>query len=196
MTKDGCVSALIDDTDRELQRAAFEMGYRPTQEKEQTAVLDINDENTRYILPEGFRITSLAEDFDMHKYNRVLWKGFNHEVEGPAPEDEASIASRRKSLSGPHINLGCNIAILAPDGEFVSYCGTWYEPGTDYCLVEPVATDPKYRKMGLGRAAVLEAVKRCGRLGAKQAIVGSSQQFYYRIGFCPNSNETFWEYRV
>lgn len=36
------------------------------------------------------------------------------------------------------------IALLAPDGNFASYCGMWYEPGTDYCLVEPVATDRAY----------------------------------------------------
>jgi predicted N-acetyltransferase YhbS len=85
---------------------------------------------------------------------------------------------------------------VAPDGEFVSYCGMWYEPGTGYALVEPVATDPRYRRMGLGRAAVLEAVRRCGVLGARQAFVGSSQQFYYSIGFYPCCNETFWELKV
>ena len=38
---------------------------------------------------------------------------------------------------------------------------------------------------GLGKAVVLEAVKRCGQMGAKTALVGSSQQFYYNIGFYP-----------
>jgi predicted N-acetyltransferase YhbS len=69
----------------------------------------------------------------------------------------------------------------------------WYEPGTDYALVEPVATDPDYRLMGLGRAAVLEGVIRCGKLGAKRAYVGSSQQFYYNIGFYPAASGTWWE---
>ncbi|HBP38077.1 MAG TPA: GNAT family N-acetyltransferase, partial [Clostridiales bacterium] len=54
------------------------------------------------------------------------------------------------------------------------------------------ATDPAYRKMGLGRAAVLEAIRRCGVLGARRAFVGSSQQFYYSIGFRPYATSTFW----
>jgi predicted N-acetyltransferase YhbS len=69
----------------------------------------------------------------------------------------------------------------------------WYDSETDYALVEPVATIPAYRKMGLGKAAVLEGVKRCGELGAKRAYVGSSQQFYYKIGFRPVPGGTFWE---
>jgi GNAT superfamily N-acetyltransferase len=191
MMKDGTVKALIPDTDRELQRAAFEMGFRPTQEKECNAALDINRDSLRYTLPEGFRITSLAEECDLRKYNRVLWKGFNHGDD--VPETEEQLENRRVSLSGPHVDLNLNIAVAAPDGEFVSYCGMWHESGTDYALVEPVATDPAYRKMGLGRAAVLEAIKRCGERGAKRAFVGSSQQFYYSIGFYPYSTETFWE---
>lgn len=58
--------------------------------------------------------------------------------------------------------------------------------------MEPVATDPDYRKLGLGKAAALEGVKRCRDLGAKVAFVGSSQQFYYNIGFRPYSTKTWW----
>ena len=38
-------------------------------------------------------------------------------------------------------------------------------------------------------------VHACGLLGAKQALVGSSQQFYYQIGFRPHATSTFWEAR-
>jgi hypothetical protein len=48
-------------------------------------------------------------------------------------------------------------------------------------------------KMGLERAAVLEGIKRVGELGAKTAIVGSSQQFYYSIGSCPFKTLTIWK---
>jgi predicted N-acetyltransferase YhbS len=37
--------------------------------------------------------------------------------------------------------------------------------------------------MGLGRAAVLEGIRRCGALGATVAYVGSDQPFYLSIGF-------------
>ncbi len=69
----------------------------------------------------------------------------------------------------------------------------WFDPRTGNAHVEPVATDPKYRKMGLGKAAVLEGVIRCGKRGAQSAFVGSSQQFYYNIGFDPIGGDTAWE---
>jgi hypothetical protein len=37
----------------------------------------------------------------------------------------------------------------------------------------------------LGRAAVLEAIRRTGLLGATRAIVGSGLPFYRAIGFRP-----------
>lgn len=43
--------------------------------------------------------------------------------------------------------------------------------------VEPVATDPDYRRMDLGKAAVLEGIRRCGELGAEVAYVGSVKDF-------------------
>jgi len=47
--------------------------------------------------------------------------------------------------------------------------------------------------LGLGKAVVLEAVKRSGKLGATQAVVGSNQQFYFNIGFYPAHTLTHWE---
>lgn len=120
-----------------------------------------------------------------------MYRGFNHKGE-PLVTDK-HIKETKDSLAGPHVNPSLNITVVAPNGDYVSYCGMWYEPGTDNALVEPVATDPDYRMMGLSKAAVLEAVKRCGKLGARQAFVGSSQQFYYKIGFYPHSTETWWK---
>lgn len=192
---DGKLLAVISDADEPLQRFAFAQGFRPTQDNESNAVLHIGEAPLDTPLPEGFRIISLADDYDLRKYNQVLWNGFNHEDEGPAPMDEAALEERRVSLSGPHNDLSLKIAVVAPDGQFVSYCGMWYQPGTQNALVEPVATDPRYRRTGCGRAAVLEGARRCGALGAQRAWVGSSQQFYYRIGFVPVNHETKWEWK-
>jgi GNAT superfamily N-acetyltransferase len=92
----------------------------------------------------------------------------------------------------PNVDLGLKVAVVAPDGNFVSYCGMWYTPEAGYAVIEPVATDPDYRRTGLGKAAVLEGIRRVGELGAKKALVGSSQQFYYSIGLRPFSTSTIW----
>lgn len=186
---------LILDGDLELQNIALQNGFFPTQDKECDAIYLLDVGKATYSLPDGFKITSMKETFDLFKYGQVLWKGFNHELDGEgafSPDDE------RNGIMGfdrPNVNLDLKIAVIAPNGDFASYCGMWYDEVSQSALVEPLTTDPAYRKMGLGRAAVLEAVRRCGNLGAKRAYVGSSQQFYYNIGFRPYATSTWWEQR-
>jgi ribosomal protein S18 acetylase RimI-like enzyme len=59
----------------------------------------------------------------------------------------------------------------------------WFQPDHHYAYVEPVATDPDYRRMGLGKAAVLEGIRRCGALGATVTYVGNELPIYQAIGF-------------
>jgi predicted N-acetyltransferase YhbS len=59
----------------------------------------------------------------------------------------------------------------------------WYETKNRIAYVEPVATDPAFRRMRLGKAAVLEGIRRYGELGAHVAYVGSDQAFYQALGF-------------
>ncbi|ABX41900.1 GNAT family N-acetyltransferase [Lachnoclostridium phytofermentans] len=92
----------------------------------------------------------------------------------------------------PNVDLDLKVAVVAPNGNFVSYCGMWFDKEAGYAVIEPVATDPQYRKMGLGKAAVLEGIRRVGEKGAKTALVGSSQQFYYSIGLRPYASSTLW----
>jgi len=187
--------ALILDSDTQMQDAAARLGFRPTREGEHDAVYPIGAGNIEYTLPHGFSITSMADTYDLYKYDKVLWKGFNHEADGEGPFvfKQEELPEWELGFKRPNCNLELKIAVVAPNGDFVSYCGMWHDPASENALVEPVATDPAYRKMGLGRAAVLEAVRRCGKLGAKRAFVGSSQQFYYNIGFRPYSSSTLWE---
>jgi GNAT superfamily N-acetyltransferase len=187
----GKLKILLPDDDNEMQRTAIGKGFRPIcNGRWHYAALDINALQS-YSLPEGFSFISMADNWNWQQYNRVMWRGFDHE--GRANHDDEEISVRKQMLSSPMIIPELVVTVVAPDGNYVSHCGMWYRPGDSYCYVEPVVTDPEYRKMGLGKAAVLEAIRRCGTLGAKQAVVGSNQQFYYNIGFYPIHTETWWE---
>lgn len=155
----GRIRALIPDTDEEFQKVASRNGFRAADDRELNAVFDIASGSFDYALPDGYSVRTLENGYDIRKYNRVLWRGFDHD--GEPPETAESLADREKSLvGGPHANLGLKIAVVAPDGEYASYCGMSYERGTENALVEPVATDPAHRRKGLGRAAVLEGIRR------------------------------------
>jgi predicted N-acetyltransferase YhbS len=130
-------------------------------------------------LTDEFQIKSLAEDNDLIKIHRVLWRGFNHPGDPPAE----GIKGRAKMQSTPNFRKDLTIVIEAPTGDFVSFCGMWYESRNRYAYVEPMATDPDFRRMGLGRAALCEGIRRCKNLGSTVAFVGSDQLFYKSFGF-------------
>ncbi len=68
----------------------------------------------------------------------------------------------------------------------------WYERVNGIAYVEPVATDPDYRRKGLGKAAVLDGIRRCGDVGATAAYVATDRQFYRSIGFKKRYVKNAW----
>ena len=90
---------------------------------------------------------------------------------------------RRKMFDTVSARRELKIVVAAPEGDFVSICGMFYQPKGRFGYVEPVATDPEYRRMGMGKAAVLEGIRSCVELGAVEAFVGSDQPFYMALGF-------------
>ncbi len=139
-------------------------------------------------LPEGFHLQSLADENDLRKINQVLWRGFNHQ--GPPPEEE--IEGRKEAQAAPNFRHDLTIVAVAPSGDYVSFCGIWYVPENRLTYVEPVATDPDFRRMGLGKAVVLEGIRRTVPLGSEVAWVGSEQKFYEAIGFTKSYQAEAW----
>lgn len=139
-------------------------------------------------LCDGFRLQSVADENDLVKLDRVLWRGFDHPGEPPADGPEG----RKKMQSGPHFRQDLAIVVRAPNGDFVAFAGLWFEPVNRFGYVEPVATDLDYRRRGLGTAAVLEGIRRCGALGASVAYVGTDKPFYLAMGFRKLFTQRCW----
>lgn len=176
------LSVYVNDFDAEFQDLVRSRRYVRDQNNERPmSRFDIPGQYPVIELPAGYKVTSLAEEPDWEKVHRVLWRGFNHGDDVPMSNND--LEERRKMFVTPKANLDLKIAIKAPNGEFAAFCGMFYEPESHFALVEPVATVPVYRRMGLGKAAVLEGIRRCAQLGADLAYVGSDQDFYLAIGF-------------
>lgn len=191
--QNGCryLQAFVNDDDAPFQALVQVRGYEQDPEETRPMYqLAIPDPLPTITLPEGFRLRSLAEDGNWAKVHRVLWRGFNHSGEPPAGEEE--LEERRKMFDTPKGQRDLKIVVEAPDGNFVAFCGMFYEPTGNFAYVEPVATDPDYRRLGLGKAAVLEGLRRCAALGATVAFVGSDQAFYQAIGFRKVYNSECW----
>jgi GNAT superfamily N-acetyltransferase len=181
-SEDGALylNAYINDFDTAFGSIAKSQGYERHEKHDRPmSSFPIPSPFPPIVLPEGYRLKSLEEDNDLRKIHRVLWRGFNHPGEPPGE----GIEGRKKMQSGPNFRKDLTIVVEAPDGNFASFCGMWYEATNRISYVEPVATDPDYRRMGLGKAAVLEGIRRCGALGATVAFVGTDMKFYLDMGF-------------
>ncbi len=184
------LQVFVNDFDADFEQVVRERGYHRVEDCDRPmSALPIPDPFPPISVPDGYRLTSLAEDNDLRKINQVLWRGFNHP--GEAPDD--ILPGRKQMQSGPNFRHDLNIAAVAPDGSYAAYAGTWFEPVNRYAYVEPVATDPQYRRLGLGKSAVLEGLRRCGLLGAHTAYVASEQEFYKAIGFKLIFTACCWE---
>ncbi|PKO05424.1 MAG: hypothetical protein CVU41_12390 [Chloroflexi bacterium HGW-Chloroflexi-3] len=149
------LTAYVNDYDLPMLELVQNRGY--VKEEAATRPLyrfEIHDPFPGIHLPEGISLISLAEECDWEKVHRVMWRGFNHPGEPPGGEEE--LLSRQKMFDTPKARRDLRIAVKAPNGDFVAFCGMFYEENNQFAYVEPVATDPDYRRLGMGKAAVLE----------------------------------------
>jgi predicted N-acetyltransferase YhbS len=180
--KDGnrYLKAFVNDFDTDVEDIARSRGFvlDPKSPRPMSQYV-IPDPFPTISVPDGFVLKSLDDDNDFVKLDRVLWRGFDHPGEPPAD----SLEGRKQMQAGPHYRKDLAIVVEAPNGDFASFAGLWYDPVNTLGYVEPVATDPDYRRMGLATAAVLEGIRRCGELGATEAYVISDQSVYLSMGF-------------
>jgi len=183
--------AFVKDFDEPLRQLVQSRNYQRLAEEDRPLYqFAIPDPFPVIELPPGYRLTSLAKEPDFAKLHRVMWRGFNHPGE---PEmNERKLEERRRMFDTVRASRELKILVAAPNGEFAAICGMFYESQHHFGYVEPVATDPTYRRLGLGKAAVLEGIRRCALLGATTAYVGSDQVFYQAIGFRKDYIEECW----
>lgn len=189
---DSSLAIMIPDMEKDFQDAAAGEGFFPTQERDTESIIDIVGRDLSYTLPEGFRISSLAERFDMPGFQRLMRRSFRKDLEEREPTPK-ELAEAKRQFKRPFIDLDLQVVILAPDDSMAAFCGMWRTEESPMAVIEPVAVDPACQKMGLGKAAVYEGLRLCGERGSTSAVVLASLQFYFRIGFRPNATATWWK---
>lgn len=159
-------------------------------------ILELKLENVslEFTTPAGIIVKNIDIKNDLYKLHHLLWKAFDNE--GSVPVDEATMSKQKVMLSARNLNSFLHIVAENADGEYVAYCGLWYRQKTDYVYIEPVCTIPEYRHKGLGKAVVLEALKRGRSLGAEKAYVISDNSFYKSLGFQQHSHYTFYWHHI
>ncbi len=141
-----------------------------------------------YKLPEGFRFfDNNCETIDYVKLDTCLHYGFNHDDE-PDGDTDFRIHMHVTPNYNPLLPV---IVIDESNGEYVGYANAFVEKECEYAYLEPLCTQPKYRKMGIAAAIISEMIKRVLPLGAKY-ITGGSSDFYTSIGYKVSHNDEYW----
>jgi ribosomal protein S18 acetylase RimI-like enzyme len=82
-----------------------------------------------------------------------------------------------------------DIVAAAPDGRIAAFCIAWLDTTNRVGLFEPVGVHPDFQRRGLGKAVVLEGLRRMQTNGMDQATVCSlwhspaAQALYESAGF-------------
>jgi ribosomal protein S18 acetylase RimI-like enzyme len=114
-------------------------------------------------LPEGCTVRAVAGEADFERrvdVHRRAWEPSRFTLAG----------YRNVRETWPYReDLDC--VVETPDGSFAAYALAWYDDENRVGELEPVGTDPAYRRRGLGRAVNLFALRRLRDAGAERAIV-------------------------
>ena len=183
------------DSNMDLIHLLKKSGFVAMEQKDMVARYEADYGIPEYALPDGYRITSLAEEEDFRKYLLCMFKGFGHEESN---EEFVFNQEKQKEMERAYNKRKCldkslKLSVVNENGDYVAHCGMWYDAASQIAVIEPVCVIPEYRKKGLGRAVVFEGIRRVLERGAKRIVVGSSQQFYYSIGMVPYKTGTLWK---
>lgn len=171
-----------DPADEVLVSKLVDRGFKPDPERAANeSIFDLTRQPLpdAPALPAGFRLQAMLDDNDIAKRCEAFGRGFNH----PDPLEWPSPRSYELLQTMPDYDPEQDIVVAAPDGRFVAFCLIWRDQPNKLASLEPVGTHPNFRRKGLAREAIYEAMRRVRDRGIETVIVGSDQPFYQTIGF-------------
>lgn len=119
-------------------------------------------------LPDGFAVRPLAGVAEVPAYVAAHRAAFNSTF----MNDEW----RQRTVQRPGYRADLDLVVAAPDGRVAAFAILWLGPesgGRREGQFEPVGVCPDFRRRGLGRAVMLEGMRRLRAAGATHAIVAT-----------------------
>jgi ribosomal protein S18 acetylase RimI-like enzyme len=114
-------------------------------------------------LPEGFRLTTMAE------YDDYASRAAAHRSAFSPSRFRDDVYAVVRETWPYRADLDC--VVVAPDGSVAAYTLAWLDELNGIGEFEPVGTHEDYRRRGLGRAVNLFALQRLREEGATEALV-------------------------
>ncbi|MFN2521381.1 MAG: GNAT family N-acetyltransferase [Candidatus Limnocylindria bacterium] len=153
------------DDDRELLSVLRSLGYEPNGTYAHELVHELPAVPPEPTLPLGFSIRRFEPGMDdafieMHRSAWSTWRPSSYRAEMHAAVTRM-----------PGFDRGLVPIIAAPDRTLAAYCLAWFDPVTRWVEIEPLATRPEFRRLGLGHAIVREVLRRSALRDASSVMV-------------------------
>ena len=177
----GYVKLYVED-ESELEAVAQARGYRKLSGQRTPHLEYTFGDLPAPDLPAGFQIRSVAEEDDVERRRQakgLAFGGYYSPIDWPPAE------AFREMQRAPDYRQELDLFVVAPTGEYASFCTIWLDEENEYGVLEPVGTHIEYRKLGLARSLLREAFRRMADHGIRRSYMDSDLDFYRRVGFEP-----------
>ena len=155
-------------------------------------------------LPEGFRVRSLYDRGYLAPIPGNKLKAwvelFNESFVDHWNHHNLTVAAAKHWFSNPHYKPELNLVVVAPDGALAAFCVGYLNreenarTGRNEGWIQLLGTRRSFRRLGLGRAILLAAMRRFQALGIEQVKLAvdaqsltSATQLYESVGFYSTS---------
>jgi mycothiol synthase len=119
-------------------------------------------------VPEGFVVRGCIGEVEVVARARSQYGTFNSSAQFERYLERFS-KFMRSAVYDPELD----VVAVAPDGQIGAFCIVWNDPVNQVGLFEPVGTHPDFQRQGLGKAVMLEAMRRLQERGMRSAIVST-----------------------
>jgi ribosomal protein S18 acetylase RimI-like enzyme len=132
-------------------------------------------------LPEGFTLRPLRGEAEVAGYVALHRAAFD--------TNNMTVEWRARTLRMTHYRPDLDVVAVAPDGRLAAFCVGWALPDQAEAQVEPLGVHPDFQHLGLGRAVLVESLRRMQTLGAGLAHVETysvndpARGLYESVGF-------------
>jgi ribosomal protein S18 acetylase RimI-like enzyme len=178
------------DGDQVRDEALSRLGYRRSAEEGVCFRIDLAATLPASFTPDGYRVRDSAgiDPAPRARAHRDAWDDLS-EIGLPDARSTFSADVYAGLSKAPVYDPSLDILVVAPDGTLVANCICWADAESGIATFEPVGTHAHYRRRGLARLAMHEALRRVQARGMKWARVSTAHfnapaiAAYTRAGF-------------
>lgn len=116
----------------------------------------------------GYTLRALGDADELLARSWVSWRALHPDEPDAAYEGWEWYRSVQRL---PLYRRDLDIVAAAADGELAGFCTLWYDDAMRTGYFEPVGVAPEHQRRGLGRAMMLEAMRRAQAMGATLVTV-------------------------